>query len=80
MSTNDTRAELARARRIVVKVGSALLADRDVGLAVDKIRDYCAQLYALRARGIEVVLVSSGAVAAGCQKLGWRRRPEAVHE
>jgi glutamate 5-kinase len=31
-------------------------------------------------RGIEVVLVSSGAVAAGCQKLGWRSRPEAVHE
>ncbi len=79
MSTNDRQC-LDGLRRVVVKVGSALLADRDAGLAEDKIRAYCAQLVALRARGIEVVLVSSGAVAAGCQKLGWRQRPVAVHE
>jgi len=80
MSTNDPRQQLTGVRRLVVKVGSALLTDRDVGLAVDKIEDYCAQLAAIRSRGIEVVLVSSGAVAAGCRKLGWRSRPDAVHE
>lgn len=80
MSTSDRRQHLSSVRRLVVKVGSALLTDRGEGLAVDKIQDYCTQLSAIRSRGIEVVLVSSGAVAAGCQKLGWRSRPDAVHE
>ncbi len=80
MSTNERATQLSGVRKLVVKVGSALLADREAGLAVDKIEDYCAQLAALKSGGVEVVLVSSGAVAAGCQKLGWRRRPEAVHQ
>ena len=79
-STSAGRADLAGTKRVVVKVGSALLSDRDAGLAIDKIADYCAQICTLNSAGVEVVLVSSGAVAAGCQKLGWRKRPSAVHE
>lgn len=67
-------------RRVVVKVGSALLADREIGLALDRIADYGLQISKLKQASIEVVLVSSGAVAAGCQKLGWSSRPEVVHE
>jgi len=77
---SEARMQLARMRRVVVKVGSALLTDHDLGLAVDMIADYCAQLAALKRAGVEVVLVSSGAVAAGCQRLGWRARPTTVHE
>jgi len=80
MSASDARPSLRGVRRLVVKVGSALLTHPQSGLAVDKINNYCTQINALKAEGIEVVLVSSGAVAAGCQKLGWHQRPEALHE
>ena len=79
-SKPERLAVLGGAKRVVVKVGSALLSDRDAGLAIGKIADYCAQICALNGAGVEVVLVSSGAVAAGCQKLGWRTRPNTVHE
>lgn len=74
------RNAIARARRWVVKVGSALLTDDGRGLNETMIRTLVAQLVALRANGSEVVLVSSGAVAAGVVRLGWSHRPQLVHE
>ena len=74
------REELASARRWVIKVGSALLTDDGRGLDEDMIKRLVAQLVALRERGCEVVLVSSGAVAAGIVRLGWSSRPHQLHE
>lgn len=74
------RSEIAAARRWVVKVGSALLTDDGRGLDEDMITNLVAQLAALRGRGCEVVLVSSGAVAAGIVRLGWSSRPRLVHD
>ena len=74
------REELARARRWVVKVGSALLTDDGRGLDGLMIQSLVTQIAALRAAGSEVVLVSSGAVAAGIVRLGWSARPHQVHE
>jgi glutamate 5-kinase len=74
------REEIARARRWVVKVGSALLTNDGRGLDREMIEALVAQLVALRAAGSEVVLVSSGAVAAGIVRLGWSTRPHQVHE
>ncbi|MFV0478836.1 MAG: glutamate 5-kinase [Parahaliea sp.] len=74
------RKELAEARRWVVKVGSALLTNDGKGLDPAIIADLVAQLVALRERGCEVVLVSSGAVAAGVVRLQWSARPTALHE
>ncbi len=79
-SMSSERGVLNQVKRVVVKFGSALLADRDQGLAIDKITDYCAQISRLKDQGIEVVLVSSGAIAAGCQRLGWRKRPQALYQ
>ncbi|MHA7816903.1 MAG: glutamate 5-kinase [Pseudohaliea sp.] len=76
----DSRAELASARRWVVKVGSALLTANGRGLDAGVIGGLAAQLAALRADGREVVLVSSGAVAAGVVRLGWPARPAALHD
>lgn len=75
-----TRAALTRARRVVVKIGSALLTRDGQGLNREGIEDWAAQMAALRARGIEVLLVTSGAVAAGMQRLGRTERPRALHE
>lgn len=69
-----------RPQRVVVKIGSALLTDPQAGLAVDKIADYCRQIEQLKGSGYQIVLVSSGAVAEGCARLGWQQRPETVHQ
>lgn len=74
------REALKRARRVVVKIGSALLTNDGRGLDEAAIGGWVDQIAALHRRGIEVVLVSSGAVAAGMVRLGWQARPSAVHE
>ncbi len=68
------------AKRWVVKVGSSLLTNNGRGLDESLIGAWAAQIAALRQSGIEVVLVSSGAVAEGMKRLGWERRPHALHE
>ena len=74
------RIEIAASRRWVVKVGSALLTDDGRGLDEGMIRTLVEQLVSLREQGCEVVLVSSGAVAAGIVRLGWSVRPHLLHE
>ncbi|MFP4264043.1 MAG: glutamate 5-kinase [Halomonas sp.] len=74
------REALVGARRVVVKIGSALLTNDGRGLDEAAIGGWVDQIAALHRRGIEVVLVSSGAVAAGMVRLGWQVRPSAVHQ
>ncbi|MBB3331838.1 glutamate 5-kinase [Halomonas campaniensis] len=74
------REALVGARRVVVKIGSALLTNDGRGLDEAAIGGWVDQVATLHKRGIEVVLVSSGAVAAGMVRLGWQARPSAVHE
>ncbi len=71
---------LATARRLVVKVGSALVTNNGSGLDLAAINDWARQIAILRQQGKEVVLVSSGAIACGMQRLGWTKRPKSVHE
>ena len=76
----SNRSEISAARRWVLKVGSALLTDDGRGLDRGMITALAQQIAALRGAGNEVVLVSSGAVAAGVVRLGWQSRPTALHE
>jgi glutamate 5-kinase len=76
----QTREALTKARRWVVKVGSSLLTADGRGLDHELIAAWAEQITALRGCGADVVLVSSGAVAEGMQRLGWRRRPHALFE
>ncbi len=78
MVTNTTR--IAEAKRLVVKVGSALVTNNGEGLDTAAIREWARQIAELREQGREVVLVSSGAIACGMQRLGWEKRPSAVHD
>lgn len=75
-----TRAKIKSTRRWVVKIGSALLTNEGQGLNQAGISAWVEQIAALRRQGIEVVLVSSGAVAEGMSRLGWHQRPRALHE
>lgn len=68
------------AHRIVVKVGSSLVTNDGRGLDEAAIARWSVQIAQLRAGGKEVVMVSSGAVAEGMKRLGWTKRPKAMHE
>ncbi|UCG18175.1 MAG: glutamate 5-kinase [Thiotrichales bacterium] len=70
------RAELVKAKRWVVKIGSALLTNDGQGLNREAMADWVKQMVTLRQAGVEVVLVSSGAVAEGIKRLGWTSRPK----
>ncbi len=74
------REQVTKARRWVVKVGSSLLTNDGAGLDHALMALWVEQILYLRRRGIEVVLVSSGAVSEGMKRLGWDERPHALHE
>lgn len=74
------RQRLSGARRWVVKIGSALLTADGKGLDRDAMAGWVAQIARLLDEGVEVVLVSSGAVAEGMARLGWKERPKAIHD
>ena len=60
-----TRKPLLKYRRVVIKIGSALLVDRASGLKKAWLDAMCADIAGLKARGVEVLVVSSGAIALG---------------
>ena len=75
-----TRLSVANARRWVIKIGSAVLTDNGQGLSDSFIQQLAKDVVSLRERGCEVILVSSGAVAAGLARLGISERPSALDE
>ena len=81
---NNVSEVLRSARRIVVKVGSSLVTNEGRGLDEVAIGEWSRQLAALvRGAGAEhreVIMVSSGAVAEGMKRLGWKVRPREIHE
>ena len=66
-------------KRAVVKVGSGVLTKKD-GLNTRVINDLTGDICALRDRGIEIILVSSGAIASGLKKVGLTKRPESLSQ
>ncbi len=75
-----SRETLPKTRRWVVKIGSALLTRDGQGLDREMLAPWVEQMVTRRVGGDDVVLVSSGAVAEGMARMGWRRRPRALHE
>ena len=74
------RHELASSQRIIVKIGSALLTGGGRGLDKPAIADWVTQIAELCRQDREVVLVSSGSVAEGMARLGWKTRPQSLHQ
>lgn len=72
--------ELRPVKRLVVKIGSALITAGGQGLDHASLNRWADQIAALRLQGIDVVLVSSGAVAEGITRLGLKARPTSIHE
>lgn len=71
---------LCNAQRVVIKLGSALLAGERFSLNIDLMESIATQVADLRARGVEVTLVSSGAVGVGRHSLALSARPTDIGE
>ncbi len=79
MGNKDIRRKvLGKGRRIVVKVGSSILASVEKGLHYEVFSRLSKEISDLKRQGYEIVLVSSGAIAAGMEKLGYQTRPQAI--
>ena len=75
-----TRVEVAHAPRWVIKVGSSLVTNEGRGLDHAAVARWAAEIAQLSRAGKSIVLVSSGAIAEGMQRLGWHTRPRAIHD
>ena len=70
----------SKAKRIVIKVGSSLVTNNGEGLDHAAIALWAEQMATLLRAGHEVLMVSSGAIAEGMQRLGWTKRPQDIHQ
>ena len=75
----QSRTDFHRTKRVIVKIGSALLTGGGRGLDQSAVTAWVAQIAQLCRSGRQVVLVSSGAVAEGMSRLGWKVRPRSLH-
>lgn len=71
---------MAKPKRIVVKIGSTLITNHGAGVDRALIHEWVRQIAALTAQGHEVLVVSSGAIAEGIKRLGWKTRPHQVNQ
>jgi glutamate 5-kinase len=71
---------IASATRLVVKVGSSLVTNEGRGIDEAAVARWASDIAQLTRAGKSVVLVSSGAIAEGMQRLGWSTRPRAIHD
>lgn len=74
------RSALAQAKKIVLKVGTRVLVDSRGRPSDERFKALVDQIAELTAKGITPVLVTSGAVGAGMQALGWTSRPTDLHD
>ncbi len=73
------RQDITHSKRWVIKIGSALLTNDGQGLNREAMSAWVKQMVELRRLGLELVVVSSGAVAEGIKRLGWSARPKEVY-
>lgn len=69
---------LTQAKRLVIKIGSSLVASRATGLCPDRIERLAVEIAFCRSRGCEILVVSSGAIVSGITKLGLREHPKSL--
>ncbi len=77
---SEYRQSISQGKRWVIKLGSALMTADGAGLEHANIKLWSDQVLELISQGIEVVIVSSGAVAAGINILGWQQRPSELKD
>ncbi|MEM3381151.1 MAG: glutamate 5-kinase, partial [Candidatus Bathyarchaeia archaeon] len=72
------RRDFSRVKKIVVKIGTSVLTKPDGSLDEEYMQDIARQVYELTRRGIEVIIVSSGAIGSGVKELGLKDMPRDI--
>lgn len=75
---SSPRQRLHKNKRIVIKIGSSIIASREKGLREERMAEIAEEVSLLRSEGHEIFLVSSGAILCGMEKLGLTRRPKTI--
>ena len=71
---------LSLAKLLVVKVGSSLVTAEGRGIDQAALNNWAQQIATLKQQGVQIIFVSSGAIAEGIKRLGWPKRPKALNE
>ncbi len=78
MNKIDRQSIISRVKKVVVKIGSSILTDKSGSLSEDVFERIAKEISGIKSRNIEVVVVSSGAIAAGMKKLNLSAKPENI--
>ncbi len=79
MNEFDRKKFLSGVKRVVVKIGSSVLTGSKGGVLEMRFGQIASQVVKLQRRGIEVIIVSSGAIASGMKKLNLKKKPPEIH-
>ena len=80
MKKMKNHSDIKDTNRWIIKIGSSLITKNGKGLDVARLNSWANQISNLRDKDIEIILVSSGAVAEGMSRMGLEARPTALHE
>ncbi|MCZ6555090.1 MAG: glutamate 5-kinase [Candidatus Dadabacteria bacterium] len=78
MSNNQRKSIISKVNRVIVKIGSSVLTDKDGSLSESIFEKLALEISKIRDKNIEVIVVSSGAIASGMKKLGITKRPKEI--
>lgn len=78
MSNNQRKSIISKVNRVIVKIGSSVLTDKDGSLSESIFDKLAREISKIRDKNIEVIVVSSGAIASGMKKLGITKRPKEI--
>ena len=70
---------MSNVKRVVLKIGSSILTDSEGNLFEPRFDQLASQIVKLREKGLEVIVVSSGAIASGMKKLNLKNKPSEIH-
>jgi glutamate 5-kinase len=71
---------MVSAKRVVLKIGTSVLIDEDKKIGTAMIHNLARQVRAIRATGVEVIIVSSGAIACGMEAIGLKKKPKEIEK
>ena len=78
LKVNIDKAELKRGARLVVKIGTSVITNNKNAVCERMISTLASQISTLQKEGFKVIIVSSGAIAAGVHRMGWKQKPKKI--
>ncbi|MEL0215142.1 MAG: glutamate 5-kinase, partial [Burkholderiaceae bacterium] len=78
LKVNIDKAELKRGARLVVKIGTSVITNKKNAICERMINTLASQISTLQKEGFKVIIVSSGAIAAGVHRMGWKQKPKKI--